>query len=150
MLKEKSCQMASPFLRPRQGDSCGNSEFKIYGVGVLYLFLFFNVTVRKILFCHAFILFPVTTFWAMLLVEIYPDRASFLHVEWNNHANTCNPVMGIGYLRSVKLIKKLTVIWTTAMPLSTQVYKWVPVILMISLPCFPWKREIKIHLVTPF
>ena len=60
-------------------------NFKTPHVGVykcLLLTVGFAVTVtiwpREVVSCHDFILCAVATLWAMLLVGIYPGRASFL------------------------------------------------------------------------
>ena len=58
-------------------------NFKMSRVGVykcLSLIVCFSITVaiwpREVVSCHDFILRAVTSFWAMLLVGIYPGRAS--------------------------------------------------------------------------
>ena len=70
--------------RPCQGGShVARLNFKTSRDGVykcLSLIVCLAVTVaiwlREVVSCHDFILHPVATFWAMLLVGIYPGRAS--------------------------------------------------------------------------
>ena len=75
----------TPTMRPcqRGGSHVARLNFKTSRVGVYKCFLLivgFAVTVtiwpRKVVSCHDFTLRAVATFWAMLLVGIYPGRAS--------------------------------------------------------------------------
>ena len=68
---------------PGGGGHVARLNFKTPCVGVykcLLLIVGFAVTVaiwpREVVSCRNFILHAVATFWAMLLVEIYPSRAS--------------------------------------------------------------------------
>ena len=70
--------------RGRGGSPVAGLSFKTSRVGVykcLSLIVGFAVTVamwqREVVSCCDFILRAVATFWAMLLVGIYPGRASF-------------------------------------------------------------------------
>ena len=84
-----SLRASDPVLRPCQGGGgCHvvRLNFKTSRVGVykcLSLIVGFAVTVavwpREVVSCCNFILLAVATFWAMLLVGIYPGRASFLN-----------------------------------------------------------------------
>ena len=87
-----SLRASDPVLRPCQGGGEGGGShvvrlnFKTSRVGVykcLSLIVGFAVTVavwpREVVSCRNFILLAVATFWAMLLVGIYPGRASFFN-----------------------------------------------------------------------
>ena len=77
----------SPLVRPCKGGShVTRLNFKTSCVSVykcLSLIVGFALTVpicwpREVVSCHDFILHTVPTFWAMLLVGIYPGRASLV------------------------------------------------------------------------
>ena len=74
-----------PYRRPCPGGShvtrlnVKTSRVSVYKC--LSLIVGFAVTIaiwpREVVSCRDFILCAVTTFWAMLLVEIYPGKASY-------------------------------------------------------------------------
>ena len=81
-------------------------NFKTPCVGVykcLLLIVGFTVTVavwpREVVSCRDFILHAVATFWAMLLVEIYPSRASVAHPGRGSGGSRRSPIRPDACLR---------------------------------------------------
>ena len=81
------------------GGHVARLNFKTPCVGVykcLSLIVGFAVTVaiwpREVVSCRDFILHAVATFWAMLLVEIYPSRASVADPGRGSGGSRCTPI----------------------------------------------------------
>ena len=80
---------------PGKGSHVAGLNFKTSHVGVyksLSLIVSFAVTVaiwlREVVFCRDFILRAVAIFWAILLVGIYPGRASRFSIFFANGPTT--------------------------------------------------------------
>ena len=101
----------------RGGSHVARLNFKMFRVGVykcLSLIVGVAVTVamwrRKVVSCCKFILRAVATFWAMLLVRIYPGRAS--HNTWNEQMSPPNERVMVWVILGSKWMHSLVVIFS--------------------------------------